>query len=466
MNSKNERRLVLIDNNYITVDKEGGSLEPNVRVATHTLGCKVNQYETEAIRAEFKRRGYDLVSEDDYANIYVINTCTVTNLADRKSRQFIRRAKRMNPDSIVVVTGCYAQVKPEEVAKIEGVDLVLGTGEKASLVDYVEGRVKDSCPRAKIVSGPWENLTMYNELGNVVSMESRSRAFVKIQEGCNRYCSYCIIPYARGSVRSRSIPAIIQEIRALVSQGFKEIVLTGINTALYGREIGDSKALELLLREIDREEGDFRIRFSSLEPTVVNADFVKSILPYKRLCHHLHLSIQSGSNQIIKAMNRHYTREDYLEIVKVLRSFDPSYGITTDIIVGFPGESKEDFNDSLKMVEEAMYTRVHVFPYSKRDGTPAATRKDQVSPEVKKLRTNRLINKAEAIDLEFRKLCLGQTRQALIEEYIEEEGCYTGYLDNYTRVYIPRLKNMEIGSLAQVYIEECFKDGLRCRLVD
>ena len=342
-----------------------------MKAAFHTLGCKVNQYETEAMKEQFRDAGYEITGEEDPADVYIINTCTVTNLADRKSRQYIRRMKKQCPQAIVAVTGCYAQVKPEEVAALPEVDIVAGTGEKNHLVRYVGEYLQNHSKQTHILE--YDALTSYHDKGIITSMDSRTRAYIKIQEGCNRFCSYCLIPFARGQVRSRDPREIILEAQTLIANGFKELVLTGINTALYGTEENflypllpseqerGMRGIEIIINRLNALEGDFRIRLSSLEPTVVNADYVKRLLAYEKLCPHLHLSIQSGSDKIIAAMNRHYSREEYLDIVRVLKARDPHYGITTDIICGFPGETDEDFADSVRMVEEAGFLKVHAF---------------------------------------------------------------------------------------------------------
>jgi threonylcarbamoyladenosine tRNA methylthiotransferase MtaB len=319
-----------------------------MRAAFHTLGCKVNQYETEALREQFRTAGYEIVEADQIADVYVINTCTVTNLADRKSRQFIRKAQRHNPEAVVAVTGCYAQTKPSEVAALEGVSVICGTGEKSRLLAEVEAalaeRTQSKASSLRTMVDAYEDLTRYEDMGQIVAMESRSRAFIKIQEGCDRFCSYCIIPYARGGVRSRDEEDIVREFQGLLDAGFKEIVLTGINTALYGREKDgegrEGESMERLIGRLNALSGDFRIRLSSLEPTVVDDIYVRRLLRFERLCHHLHLSVQSGSDRILKAMHRRYDREEYLRIVETLRQQDIHYGITTDIIAGFPGETE------------------------------------------------------------------------------------------------------------------------------
>lgn len=431
-----------------------------MKVAFHTLGCKVNQYETEALKEKFSSKGYSVVDEKEFADIYVINTCTVTNLADRKSRQYIRKMKKVNPASIMAVTGCYAQISPDEVASIEGVNLVAGTNEKGRLVEYIEeyiladSKVTDCHVRA------YEELTEYEKTGIITSMDSKTRAYIKIQEGCNRFCSYCIIPYARGPVRSRDLSEIVKEAEALIHKGFKEIVLTGINTALYGiDQEEENSGVEQIIKELNNIEGEFRIRLSSLEPTVVNKEYVQRLLKYDKLCHHLHLSIQSGSNKTLETMNRKYTREDYLEIVQLLKKFDQSYGITTDIIAGFPGETEQDFLDSLEMIREAGFCKVHIFKYSKRDGTAAAGMKSHISPEIKNSRAARLIAEGEKSAEEFFKGCIGQNRVVLTENI--EDGMLIGYTDNYVKTYIDSMNKDLLNKFVEVKIIGLFKDGIK-----
>ncbi len=447
-----------------------------MKVAFHTLGCKVNQYETEAMREQFKSRGAETVGEDEFADVYVINTCSVTNLADRKSRQYIRRMKKLNPASVVAVTGCYVQTAPEEVASIEGVDIVVGTNLKTKLCDMVfelaENRTAAVC---RVL--PYEELTDYEDAGSIVSMESRTRAYIKIQEGCNRFCSYCIIPYARGSVRSRRASEIVKEAETLVNKGFREIILTGINTALYGAEpgfrpdvggknaagedIAELSGIESIIAAVDAIPGDFRIRLSSLEPTVINAAFVKRLFRYGKLCHHLHLSAQSGSDSVLKAMNRRYDRAEYLEITRALKEFDPLYGITTDIIVGFPGETEEDFAASLALTEEVGFCRTHVFQYSRRRGTKAAEMADQVPAQVKKERSERLIAAGEAASRAFFGKNAGTRARVLFERTDEKTGMPTGYTDNYIKVYLDSADAVPDG-FCEVTLTRPFEEGMMC----
>ena len=513
-----------------------------IRAAFHTLGCKVNHYETEAIKEAFVSRGAKIAEEGSFADIYVINTCSVTNIADRKSRQFIRRARRINPEAVIVVTGCYAQTAPDEVEAMEEVDLVIGNSLKNEIADkalrlYELGRAAgaataganseaggaataganskagaasaganseaggaasagaakdaaayDELPRSRVLS--FEELTDYEDMGIVSYEESqRCRAYIKIEEGCNRFCSYCLIPYARGRVRSRRPDDIVREAKLLIGKGCREIVLTGINTALYGTEPGFSyerlegedglSGLEMIVRRLDALEGDFRIRLSSLEPTVVNRDDVVKLLGYSKLCHHLHLSVQSGSDRILGAMNRHYTKEDYLGIVDAIRDFDPLYGITTDIIVGFPGETEEDFRESLDVTERSLFGKVHVFRYSPRRGTPGERMPDAVPGDVKNERADRLEELAERVAEDFRAAHRGRRERVLVEEI--RDGFAEGYTGSYIKVYIDCGKaaagsaersdtaNMnagkadracpEPGEFCDVVIGEAYKDG-------
>ena len=434
----------------------------SIRIAFHTLGCKVNQYETEALKEKFVQKGYEIVSDEERADIYVINTCTVTNLADRKSRQFIRKARRLNEDAVIAVTGCYAETDPDEVSSIEGVSIVCGTGEKAELPNYIERYMSE---KGVVVegAGDMERLDSYHSDGIITGMDSRTRAYIKIEEGCDRFCSYCIIPYARGKVRSRSLAEIKEETQGLLNRGFKEIVLTGINTALYGKDIGFD-GIEPLIAELDAMPDNFRIRLSSLEPTVINKEQVRSLLKYKKLCPHLHLSVQSGSDNTLSSMARRYTRQEYLEIVKELRDFDPKYGITTDIIVGFPGESEEDFAESLSICDDAKFVKVHAFKYSPRRGTRAAEMKNQVHGEIKNRRSQALISHAERVSEDFRRSCEGSVRTVLFEEP-DGDALMCGYTDNYIRVYT-QADESKLNEFCKVKLDEVYKDGMKGVIID
>ena len=450
-----------------------------MRSAFHTLGCKVNQYETEAMKEQFSAAGYEIVGEEDIADVYIINTCTVTNLADRKSRQYIRRMKKQSPDAIVAVTGCYAQVSPEELTAMEEVDIVAGTGEKNNLLAYVEEfRQKRE---AQLHIKTYDELTEYTDKGIITSMESRTRAYIKIQEGCNRFCAYCLIPFARGHVRSRNPEEVVEEARALIDAGFKEVILTGINTALYGTEENfpwplteaekqaGMSGIEIIISRINALPGEFRIRLSSLEPTVVNADYVKRLMEYEKLCPHLHLSIQSGSTNVLKLMNRRYTRDEYLDIVRVLKERDPGYGITTDIIAGFPGETEEDFVTSIDMIKQAGFCKVHGFRYSKRPGTKAASMKGHLDGNTKNDRITRLLAAGEEAAKGFfaGELARGGERTVLFEEWDGPagEGLITGYTENYIKVYAEG-GEAHLNSFQKVRLLEEYKDGMKGEIIN
>lgn len=449
-----------------------------MKIAFHTLGCKVNQYETEAMKEAFVSRGADIVSEEEAADAYIINTCTVTSIADRKSRQFIRRMHSRNPDALIVVTGCYAQVAGDALAAMPEVDMIIGNSLKSGIADRVTealqkasggGREKtaEALPLKDVL--PYDGLTSYDDMGIVSAEESsKCRAYIKIEEGCDRFCSYCLIPFARGRVRSRDPEEIVTEAKALVGRGCKEIVLTGINTALYGTEEGfcfrrmsdeeGLSGLEVIIKRLDALEGDFRIRLSSLEPTVVDAADVRKLLGYGRLCHHLHLSIQSGSDHVLKLMNRRYGTDEYLEIVKALKDFDPDYGITTDIIAGFPGETEEDHRETLGLIEKAGFGRVHVFRFSSRAGTAAAKMGDRVDPDTKARRGAELQKAADRAFEAFAEQNTGRTHRLLAEE--RADGYVTGYTDNYIRVYVKdEGEEIKTGGFCDVRITGMMRDG-------
>lgn len=436
-----------------------------MKIAFHTLGCKVNQYESEALQEKFKANGHQIVAETDVADAYVINTCTVTGLADRKSRQFIRRLKKLNPDCILAVIGCYAQMNPEEIAALEGVNIVAGTNEKAGLVEIIEGYAIQK--GVDVHRKEYAELTEFEEIGMPVSMDSRTRAYIKIQDGCNRFCSYCVVPYARGNIRSRSRQNIIEEAERLVEAGYKEIVLTGINTALYGAEhdVRKGKGLEQIISDLDQIQGNFRVRLSSLEPTVIDAVLVGQLIQYKKLCPHFHLSLQSGSDRILKAMKRNYSSQDYLNIIQVLKDHDPGFAVTTDIIVGFPGESEEDFQDTSKLVQNAGFAKVHVFKYSKRAGTPAAEMTNQVDPAIKNKRSAMLLKIEYEVGKQFLTNQIGTKRRLLIEDYNRNTGLLSGYTENYIRVYLPNHGQETeperlINSFIDVHLTDLYKDGM------
>ena len=439
-----------------------------MKIAFHTLGCKVNQYESEALQEKFKASGHIIVSETMPADVYIINTCTVTGLADRKSRQFIRRLRKLNPDCILAVIGCYAQMQPDEIAAMEGVNIIAGTNEKAGLVEIVENyRINKGID---VHRQAYEALTEFEEIGLPVSMGSRTRAYIKIQDGCNRFCSYCVVPYARGNIRSRQRERIINEANQLIQAGYKEIVLTGINTALYGAEYEPKnrrytgKGLEQIIADLDSIPGEFRIRLSSLEPTVIDSEMAKRLLQYKKLCPHFHLSLQSGSDRILKLMKRNYTAKDYLDIVSVLKTHDQGFAITTDIIVGFPCETDGDFEQSCSLVGEALFCKVHVFKYSKRKGTLAAEMPDQVNPAEKSKRSAQLLEIGDQVGKQFLRDQIGTKRKVLLEEVDSNTGLLSGFTDNYIRVYLtPADRNPELwlNTFLEVSLTELYAEGMR-----
>ncbi|MBR6701488.1 MAG: tRNA (N(6)-L-threonylcarbamoyladenosine(37)-C(2))-methylthiotransferase MtaB [Firmicutes bacterium] len=437
-----------------------------MKAAFATLGCKVNQYETQALKELFRSEGYDIAAEDEPADVCVVNTCSVTNMADRKSRQTVRHFKKMNPNCVIVVTGCYAQTGKETVRAMDEVDIVAGTNEKSRIPELVRGFIEE---RKKIFDVlEYEKLGCFDEMGIVEAMEGRTRAYIKIQEGCNRFCSYCIIPYARGNVRSRKEEDILKEAELLINRGYKELVLTGINTALYGSEDDGEPKLHILIDRISQIKGDFRIRLSSLEPTVINSEYIKKLFEFDRLCHHVHLSVQSGSDNILRKMKRRYDMTEYRDIVTTIKEFDENYGITTDIIVGFPGEENEDFLDSVKTVEDIDFCKVHVFKYSRRGGTPADKMPDQIPPQTKNERSDLLIKAAEMSAARFVDRNIGTVRSVLFEEYDNEKSVITGLADNYIRAYVEMdeetAKNA-INSFGNVLLEKRFLDGIKGILI-
>lgn len=430
------------------------------KVAFYTLGCKVNQYETEAMEEIFEKKGYKIVGEDELADIYVINTCTVTNLSDRKSRQFISRAKKNNNNAIIAVVGCYSQVSPDEVSEIEGVDVVIGTTDRSRILELCE-RARENKETINIVRNVKTEKQF--ETINIDDIKSKTRAYIKIQDGCNQFCSYCIIPYARGPIRSRPLDEIISETIKLSKAGFKEIVLTGIHVASYGKDLNKIPLTDVL-EEVAKIDGIQRIRLSSIEPTLIDEKFMKSIMKTKKVCDHFHLSLQSGCDTVLKRMNRRYTREEYRNIVKLIREYMPHAGITTDIIVGFPGETEEEFNKTYEFVREIGFSRIHVFKFSPRKGTPAAKHENQVDGNIKNSRSEKLIALGEEMMSEFNSKFIGSNLSVLFEEESRKEK---GYIEGYTTNYI-RVKAKEdvksFGQILDVRIKEGREDYLIGRI--
>ncbi len=420
--------------------------------AFYTLGCKVNQYETEAMSELFQNAGYDICDFNNKADIYVINTCSVTNMGDRKSRQIIRRAKKTNPNAIIAVTGCYAQTAADEVLAIEGVNLVIGTKDRKNIVSLVENLEPEE--NINHVSDIMSNHE-FEEL-HINRYSDRTRAFIKVQEGCNQFCSYCIIPYARGPVRSRPIGEVLAEVRELAANGFKEIILVGIHIASYGIDLDDITLADLIIA-VDKIEGIERIRLSSIEPMTLNRDFIKNISSAKKLCHHFHISLQSGCDETLKRMNRKYTTEQFAEIVRGLRSSFSDAAITTDIMVGFPGETETEFNKTVDFVRNMAFADAHIFQYSPRRGTPAAKRGGQIAPEIKEMRSKIIIDETKKTRDEFLKHFIGRTMRVLFEQPVNG-GFFEGKTDNYITAYVKTSENLN-DEFRNVLIEKTL-DGI------
>ncbi len=401
------------------------------KVAFLTLGCKVNIYDTEAMQELFAARGYEIVDFEEKADIYIINTCTVTNFGDKKSRQMIRRAKRQNPDAIVAATGCYAQVAPDTVSQIEGINIVVGTNHRSRIVDIVE----DYSDETKVLNAV-SDIRHEREFEplKISKLKDRTRAYVKIQDGCNRYCSYCIIPYARGPVRSRRPEEVVEEVDRLAKNGFKEIVLTGIHVASYGLDLKCTNLTDIV-KKVNETEGIERIRFSSMEPTAVTEEFVDEMKKMPKICDHFPLSLQSGCDRTLKAMNRRYTADEYALAVDRLRAAFPDVAITTDIIVGFPGETEEDFLESIAFARRVGLSKIHVFPYSPKTGTPAAKMKEQVAPDIKNDRASRLIAVSDELNKKFIDTLKGRTMPVLFE-IRNKDGYFEGHTTNYIKVLV------------------------------
>ncbi|MDN5300240.1 MAG: threonylcarbamoyladenosine tRNA methylthiotransferase MtaB [Clostridiales bacterium] len=403
------------------------------RVAFATLGCKTNQYETDALMDIFHKNGDLIVDFDEIADIYIINTCTVTQVSDKKSRQIIRRAKKNNPGALTVVMGCYAQISPDEVAALEGVDIVIGTNNRHSILQHID---------AYAAERPSEPIVIVEDIGKVTQFESltvskvytHTRAFIKIQEGCNQFCSYCIIPYARGRVRSRLLSAVVEEVTKLAASGYVEFVLTGIHIGSYGIDFNDDTSLIDLIEALNSIEGVKRIRLGSLEPRLMDDAFVDRLSALEKVCDHFHLSLQSGSNNVLKKMNRKYTREDFIESVARIKKRYDAPAITTDIIVGFPGETEDDFEQSLAIVDTVSFSELHVFPFSPRKGTPAAKMQAQCSGDLKKERSEKLIAKGLQMTKAYQQSFIGQKKAVLIEEF--KDGFWIGHTTNYLKIFI------------------------------
>ncbi len=438
------------------------------KAALHTLGCKVNAYETEAMQELLEKSGYEIVPFKEGADIYIINTCTVTNIADRKSRQMLHKARKMNPDAIVVAAGCYVQARGEDIDSC--VDIVIGNNKKKDLVSILEkydaDRVKRSSIEADMLSemdsepaevqmadgvraaehAQTELIDLskeqeYEEL-HVSHTTERTRAFIKIQDGCNQFCSYCIIPYARGRVRSRQLEQVVEEIQTLAEAGYKEVVLTGIHISSYGVDTGSS--LLELIEQVHGIEGIERIRLGSLEPRIMTEDFIQAIAALPKICPHFHLSLQSGCDKTLKNMNRRYTAQEYRERCELLRKYFLNPALTTDVIVGFPGETEEDFEESMKFVDEINFYETHIFKYSRRAGTRADRMPNQVPDEIKALRSAKMLELNQRKQATYEEDLIGTEQEVLMEEPVQmEDGLYqVGHTKEYVKIGLKTEENL------------------------
>ncbi|MBT2734286.1 tRNA (N(6)-L-threonylcarbamoyladenosine(37)-C(2))-methylthiotransferase MtaB [Bacillus sp. ISL-7] len=419
-------------------------------VAFHTLGCKVNHYETEAIWQLFKQEGYERVDFESISDVYIINTCTVTNTGDKKSRQVIRRAVRKNPDAVICVTGCYAQTSPAEIMAIPGVDVVVGTQDRIKMLEYIEQYKLERQPINGV--GNIMKSRIYEEL-DVPSFTDRTRASLKIQEGCNNFCTFCIIPWARGLMRSRDPKEVIRQAQQLVDAGYQEIVLTGIHTGGYGEDMKDYN-LAQLLRDLETVIGLKRLRISSIEASQITDEVIEVIKHSTIVVSHLHIPLQSGSNSVLKRMRRKYTMEFFGERLDRLKEVLPRLAVTSDVIVGFPGETEEEFMETFNFINDHKFSELHVFPYSKRTGTPAARMEDQVDEEVKNERVHRLISLSDQLAKEYASQFEDEVVEVIPEEISKDEansGFLIGYTDNYMKVVFSGTEDM-IGKIVKVKI--------------
>ncbi|WP_346937958.1 tRNA (N(6)-L-threonylcarbamoyladenosine(37)-C(2))-methylthiotransferase MtaB [uncultured Clostridium sp.] len=412
-----------------------------MKVALYTLGCRVNSYESEAMAEKFIKEGYEVVSFDEFSDVYVINTCTVTNMGDKKSRQMIGRARRHNPEAIIAVVGCYSQIASDEIAQIEGVDVVLGSRNKGDIVHWVNRAREESKQVVEVKDVLKDN--KFEELA-INEYQDKTRAFLKIQDGCNRFCSYCLIPFARGGVCSKEPEQILKEVKDLSKNGFKEIILSGVHTASYGVDLKGNWDLVKILEEINRIEGIERIRIGSIDPTFFTEGVIERICNLEKMCPHFHLSLQSGCDATLRRMNRKYTAQEYKDVVENLRKHMKDVSITTDIIAGFPGESNGEFEDTYEFLKRIKLSKMHIFKYSKRTGTKAAEMPFQVDGLIKEERSKKLIELNNTLEVEFMEKFIGREMRVLYEEAISgKENTYVGYTENYIKVITESEENIE-----------------------
>ena len=422
------------------------------KAAFHNLGCKVNAYETEAMQQLLENAGYETVPFEEGADVYVINTCTVTNIADRKSRQMLHKAKKMNPDAIVVATGCYAQADTEKLKEDTAVDLILGNNQKTQIVEALEEYEKEHAKQVQVIE--INHTKEYEEL-SISSTAEHVRAYIKVQDGCNQFCTYCIIPFARGRVRSRKIEEVLSEVETLAAKGYKEVVLTGIHLSSYGVDFPkeERESLLSLIQAVSRVEGISRIRLGSLEPRIITEEFLEGIVKTGKVCPHFHLSLQSGCNKTLKNMNRRYSAQEYAEKCELIRKFYPAPALTTDVIVGFPQETEEDFEETLDVVSKCGYDTAFTFLYSRRSGTPAAEM-EQIPQDVAKERFNRLLALVQQEGRIRSSRFEGSVQEVLVEEESREKGIFTGRTEYNLLVHFPGTADL-LGKYVKVSLDEC-----------
>ncbi|RGN03730.1 tRNA (N(6)-L-threonylcarbamoyladenosine(37)-C(2))-methylthiotransferase MtaB [Blautia obeum] len=421
------------------------------KVALHNLGCKVNAYEVEAMQQLLENAGYETVPFEEGADVYVINTCTVTNIADRKSRQMLHKAKKMNPDAIVVATGCYAQADTEKLKEDTAVDLILGNNQKTQIVEALEEYEKEHAKQVQVIE--INHTKEYEEL-SISSTAEHVRAYIKVQDGCNQFCTYCIIPFARGRVRSRKIEEVLREVETLAAKGYKEVVLTGIHLSSYGVDFPkeERESLLSLIQAVSRVEGISRIRLGSLEPRIITEEFLEGIVKTGKVCPHFHLSLQSGCNKTLKNMNRRYSAQEYAEKCELIRKFYPAPALTTDVIVGFPQETEEDFEESYEFVKKIHFYETHIFKYSRRHGTKAASMDGQLTEAAKAQRSDRMLELHEIRAREYEEAMIGKKMELLLEEEIEIDGrpWYVGHSREYVRAVISKTDAHRVNDLVTV----------------
>ena len=421
------------------------------KVALHNLGCKVNAYEVEAMQQLLENAGYETVPFEEGADVYVINTCTVTNIADRKSRQMLHKAKKMNPDAIVVATGCYAQADTEKLKEDTAVDLILGNNQKTQIVEALEEYEKEHAKQVQVIE---INRTKEYEELSISSTAEHVRAYIKVQDGCNQFCTYCIIPFARGRVRSRKIEEVLSEVETLAAKGYKEVVLTGIHLSSYGVDFPkeERESLLSLIQAVSRVEGISRIRLGSLEPRIITEEFLEGIVKTGKVCPHFHLSLQSGCNKTLKNMNRRYSAQEYAEKCELIRKFYPAPALTTDVIVGFPQETEEDFEESYEFVKKIHFYETHIFKYSRRHGTKAASMDGQLTEAAKAQRSDRMLELHEIRAREYEEAMIGKKMELLLEEEVEIDGrpWYVGHSREYVRAVISKTDAHRVNDLVTV----------------